>query len=111
MSFFRAVKADPYLAEARYNLGKSLTDLGMIDEALVHLQKAVELQPDYWQAQNTLGVALARKGRLAEAIPHFRKAVALKPDEIPCRKNLETALKQLEASGKDQVRPVDHRMR
>lgn len=107
MSFFRAVKADPYLAVARYNLGKSLTDLGMIDEGLVHLQKAIELQPDYWQAHNNLGVALARKGRPAEAVPHFKKAVELKPDDIPCRKNLETALKELEVLGKDQVQRME----
>jgi hypothetical protein len=107
MSFFRAVKADPSLAEARYNLGKSLNDLGMFDEALVHLQKAIELQPDYWQAHNNLGVALARKGRLSEAVPHFKKAVELKPDDIPCRKNLETALKELEALGKDQVQRME----
>jgi|WetSurSiteA1Bulk_404760.scaffolds.fasta_scaffold12033_1 protein O-mannosyl-transferase len=107
MSFFRAVKADPYLAVARYNLGKSLTDLGMIDEGLVHLQKAIELQPDYWQAHNNLGVALARKGRPAEAVPHFKKAVELKPDDISCRKNLETALKELEVLGKDQVQRME----
>ncbi len=79
----------------------------MIDEGLVHLQKAIELQPDYWQAHNNLGVALARKGRPAQAVPHFKKAVELKPDDIPCRKNLETALKELEVLGKDQVQRME----
>jgi protein O-mannosyl-transferase len=107
VSFFHAVKADPYYADAQYNLGKSLVDLGMIDEALAPLQKAVELKPDHWKAHNTLGVALARKGRLAEAVPHFEKAVELKPDDIPCRKNLETALKELKALRKGQAQPKE----
>lgn len=102
ISFFRAVSADPYYPDARYNLGKGLAEQGMIDEALVHLKKAIELKPDYWQAHNTLGVVLARTGRLTEAIAHFRKACELNPDDIPSQKNLETALKELEASGKPQ---------
>jgi tetratricopeptide (TPR) repeat protein len=96
----RAVNLSPNYADARYNLGKCLIELGMFDEAIVHLRKAVRLEPDHWKAHNNLGVALARSGQVNEAVEQFRRAVALKPDDIPARNNLEAALKELDESGK-----------
>jgi protein O-mannosyl-transferase len=104
VSLGAAVNVSPDYADARYNLGKALVQLGRLDEAVMHLQKAVELSPDYWQAHNTLGVALAQKGRTPEAVEHFRRAVELKPDDVSSRKNLEMALEELESKEKAQDR-------
>jgi tetratricopeptide (TPR) repeat protein len=43
--FKKAVKADPNLAEARYNLGLALDKMGKHDEATMAFKKAAELAP------------------------------------------------------------------
>lgn len=52
--FERAIRADPGLAEASYNLGTALNDLGRVDEAERLVRRAVELRPDFHQAHSTL---------------------------------------------------------
>lgn len=44
-SFKKAVKADPNLAEAHYNLALSLDKMGKHDEATAAFKKAIELAP------------------------------------------------------------------
>lgn len=44
--FQNAVKADPKLAEAQYNLGLSLDKLGKHDEATIAFKQAVALAPE-----------------------------------------------------------------
>jgi tetratricopeptide (TPR) repeat protein len=43
--FRKAVKADPNLAEAHYNLGLTLDKMGKHDEATAEFKKAAELAP------------------------------------------------------------------
>lgn len=43
--FRKAIKADPNLAEARYNLGLTLDKMGKHDEATASFKKAAELAP------------------------------------------------------------------
>ncbi len=43
--FQKAVKADPNLAEARYNMGLALDKMGKHDEATAAFKKAAELAP------------------------------------------------------------------
>jgi len=43
--FQKAIKADPNLAEARYNLGLTLDKMGKHDAATAAFKKAVELAP------------------------------------------------------------------
>jgi Flp pilus assembly protein TadD len=43
--FRKAVKADPNLAEAHYNLGLALDKMGKHDEATAEFKKAAELAP------------------------------------------------------------------
>ena len=43
--FRKAVKADPNLAEAHYNLGLALDKMGKHDEATTEFKKAAELAP------------------------------------------------------------------
>jgi Flp pilus assembly protein TadD len=44
-SFKKAVKADPNLAEAHYNLALALDKMGKHDEATAAFKKAIELAP------------------------------------------------------------------
>ena len=53
--------------------------MGRLDEAMPHLDKAVELLPEDAEAHSNLGLALAMKGQLDAAIPHLEKAVEINP--------------------------------
>ena len=46
MQFRRALSLRPDYAEAHYNLGNALLDLGRTDEAIRHFQEAVAFKPD-----------------------------------------------------------------
>ena len=59
-----------------------------MDEAIPHLQKAVELQPDFPNALNNLGVAFVQKGKATEAMQLFQKALDLNPDFVEAHNNL-----------------------
>lgn len=49
-----AIRLQPGLAEAHYNLGCVLKDIGRIDEAEQAVRRAVELRADFHQAHSTL---------------------------------------------------------
>jgi tetratricopeptide (TPR) repeat protein len=65
--------------EYHCNLGATLIDLGVVDEAIFHFREAIRLRPDFAAAHNNLANALRLLGDRASAIEHFRKAVQLDP--------------------------------
>jgi len=67
---------------AHTNLGALLSEAGQNDEAIAHLEKAVQLKPDWEEAHTDLGLALYRTGRLPEAILHYETALRARPDSI-----------------------------
>ncbi len=77
---------------AHNNLGDALLKKGSVDEAIAHLQKALQIKPDYAEAHNNLGSAHGMKGQMDEAISQFREAIRLKPDDADAYYNLGTAL-------------------
>ena len=88
---------------AHTNLGMFLADRGQLDEALAHLQTALEIrsggaQPHYDLSlaliHCDLGYALAKKGELDDAIAHLRKAIEFQPDYADAHYNLGTAFFQ-----------------
>jgi Tfp pilus assembly protein PilF len=81
---------------AHNNLGNALMHKqGGLDEAIVHLQKALEIRPNYPDASNNLGYALASKGRYAEAMDLFRTTLQLRPGYAKAHNNLAITLAQL----------------
>jgi tetratricopeptide (TPR) repeat protein len=92
----RATEINPRLHEAQYSLGKVLMKTGRHQAALDLLKKTLKNRPDYWQAHNDVGVIWGTLGRPERAVYHFREALKIKPSDIPTRRNLETALKQIE---------------
>ena len=86
------VTKSPGKARPHNNLGRTLFEMGQIDEAFTHYQKALEIKPDFATAHNNLGVALAHRKRFDEAISHFRKAVQIYPDQEEAHNNLGSAL-------------------
>jgi protein O-mannosyl-transferase len=88
---------------AHTNLGMFLAERGQLDEALPHLQAALEIrsagvQPHYRLSLSLihcdLGYVLAKKGELDDAIAHLRKAIEFQPDYADAHYNLGTAFFQ-----------------
>jgi protein O-mannosyl-transferase len=82
----------PGNGRAHNNLGGALTDRHRLDEAIVHLHRALEITPNFVEAHNNLGNALRGKGSNAEAIIHLRRATELSPQMAECHYNLANAL-------------------
>lgn len=95
--FFRqAAGLAPGCFICRYNLGRSLIELGNFDEAIELLNILVKDKPDYANAYSILGDAYFGKMRYEESIAAYRKALAMKPDDSITLCNLGTALHRTE---------------
>lgn len=79
-------------ADAHQSLGCALMRKGEHEEALLHLQRAVELRPGHRDAHNTLCCLLLQMGRTREAIQHGRIAVQILPDRAEHYFSLARAL-------------------
>ena len=64
------------------NLGVELTRIGKYDEAIKHIETAIELQPDFHQAYTSLGLALIAQNKLEQALVQFDKTLELNPNYI-----------------------------
>ena len=69
----REIADDPHL----------LNDLGLYDESVTHLQRALQLDPQSVVALNSAGLALQHLDRADEAVQHLRRALELAPDYFP----------------------------
>jgi hypothetical protein len=49
------------------------------NDALTHLQQAIQIDPRSSIAHNSFGVALAHSGRVQEAVVHFQRRLARSP--------------------------------
>jgi len=86
------VERNPDAWIAHNNLGVILATTGRADEAIRHLQQAVQLKPDYLDAHNNLGNALAAVGQRAAAIEHYQHALRLGAAYADTHYNLGLAL-------------------
>ncbi len=82
----KSVQLDPQDAEAYYNLGIVMQELGKLDDAEVSYKKALTLKPDH-KTHNNLGIVMQELGRLDEAEVSYKKALTLKPDFLQAIKN------------------------
>lgn len=70
------------------NVAKSLTDKGLMEEALQEYIKEVNFFPRKPEARYRLAFAYNKKGLIKEAIEEYKKAVELKPDYSEAHYNL-----------------------
>jgi len=82
-------------AVAELNLGEALHKKGKVDEAIAHLEKAVEIQPTNATNHCSLGIALLTKGRRNEALAHLQKSLELNPEQAPVHSSLGVALLEM----------------
>jgi protein O-mannosyl-transferase len=92
--YVTTLEMNPTCWLAENNLGNLLAARGQIDEAIIHLQKALELKPDLAEAHANLGRILADRGHHAEAIAQHQAALKIKPHEAVYHYNLAAALGQ-----------------
>jgi len=67
---------------------------GRVDEAIVHLQKALEINPDYAEAQTTWVLPCSNRDERPKRFTHFQKVLQIKPDDAGIHFNLGCALLQ-----------------
>jgi tetratricopeptide (TPR) repeat protein len=83
-----ALRLNPNLKEARFNLGSVLSDINRIDDAISHFLEALRIDPAYAQAHNNLGITLVKSGQADRAMGHFQKALQITPDYAAAHYNL-----------------------
>ena len=59
------------LAEAFYNLGNELQELGQLERAVDNYRRALEINPGYAEAHSNLGNVLRDLGQLDEAVASY----------------------------------------
>ncbi|MFD1625608.1 tetratricopeptide repeat protein, partial [Azospirillum griseum] len=93
--FARALRLDPDLAEAAYNLGNLWLERGDAAAAAGLYRHALARRARYPQAWNNIGTALRALGRTDEAADAFAQAIAQTPDAAEPRVNRAIALAEL----------------
>jgi protein O-mannosyl-transferase len=80
-----ALRLNPYNADAHYDLGSALQQLGDQEQAMVHFRTAIRLQPDHAFAHYNMSLLLTDLGDFDEALRELQTARRLLPDrpEIP----------------------------
>ena len=91
----KALTITPENADAHYNLGLTLSELGKLEEAVASYRKALAIRPDYAKAHNNLCNTLQALGKSEEAVASGHKALAIKPDYAEAHNNLGNALQDL----------------
>jgi tetratricopeptide (TPR) repeat protein len=86
-----ALRVDPGLAAAHFNLGGVHLQAGRLPEAVTRFEQALKIDPNYEAAHTSLGSALLLEGRTAEALIHYETALQLEPS-AKAHQNLGIAL-------------------
>jgi len=90
--FFEALVASaPRSARSHRELGLVYSDLGLHEQAVAELERALAILPGEMLNLYDLGNVLLRAGRWAEAIEAYRKALAQQVDFVPALTNLGNA--------------------
>ena len=77
---------DAYIVQGQ--LAAAYFDRGDLDNALSHVNRAIQLNPDYVLGHLNAGLYLAKKEDYAAAIPQFQDAMRLYPEYVPTYVNL-----------------------
>tara|TARA_B110000008_G_scaffold276479_1_gene315843 strand:- start:242 stop:2059 length:1818 start_codon:yes stop_codon:yes gene_type:complete len=86
--FNHAVSIKPDYAEAYYNLGVTLREIGNPNAAIIVYQKALSINHHYVNAHNNLGQIFLVKEDFNAAIEHLEWAVAFNPEFSSAHNNL-----------------------
>ena len=73
--FYTSLKLYPDNTEAEANLGVTLANLGRLDDAIIHLNKAIRIDPKNSPAHHSLASLLQKQGKPDQALVHYDKAI------------------------------------
>ena len=90
--FEYALKVTENNATAENNYGALLFEAGRLDEAVLHLSKAVRISPTFFEARNNLGQSLLKQGKPNEAIACFNELIKHKQDSAQVYYHLAMAM-------------------
>ena len=96
-SFRRSAVLQPDHSQTFNNIGLILRDMGEIEEAIDHLERAVQTPSPFPPAFSNLCAAYTDAGRLKEAVSAGRNAVSQLPEDANAHYNLGNALAESEA--------------
>ena len=74
-----AINIKPNFAQAYYNKGQSLSQIGMHKESIIRFENAILFKPDYALAYCGLGDAFEKLGDLENASQSYKKALEIEP--------------------------------
>jgi tetratricopeptide (TPR) repeat protein len=83
-----AVEKHPESSTANALMGVVYMELAMDQEAVKHLEKAVQLLPYDYQSRNNLGIVYGRMGEPEKALKEYATAISLRPDDDTIKINL-----------------------
>lgn len=89
------VAKNPGNARAANNLASALLKQNRDDEAMRHIEHAIQLSPDYADAHNNRGVVLLRHGHYEQAVAEFQAAMKNKANYADAQYNLGEAYLRL----------------
>lgn len=75
----QAIRLDPKLPSARYNLGRAYLNRGDLSQGIAEIQQALKLYPEFADGHLTLGMAYIQQNRLDLALTHLKRVVANQP--------------------------------
>jgi len=78
------------------NLGNVYNDIGDIDSAQLHLERAVAINPTLSESHANLGNIYLEKNRVEEAIRQYQAALQLNPNDPKTHSNLGNAYMELD---------------
>jgi tetratricopeptide (TPR) repeat protein len=87
-----ALQKNPYLDEARYNLGLSYSYIGKVDEAIDMYEQYLKNNPGYLKAHMSIAELYQKKGNKEKAIEHYFSVINIDKNCQPAK----DALKLLE---------------
>jgi len=76
----KAIQMDPRNAEAYYWRGRTLVNLGRLEQGAEDFKRAVKIRPDYAEAYDHLGWLASRRGDVEEGIAYLTKSIEFKPE-------------------------------
>ena len=86
----------PGYLSARVTLGRSLVELGQLDDAKRELSRVLDSAPDNLAAIRGLAEIHFRRGELPEALAQYRKALVLAPNDPDLEETVTDLSKQVE---------------
>jgi tetratricopeptide (TPR) repeat protein len=98
--FDEAIRIKPDHRSAYLNKGNALCQLHRYEEALVQFDAALRITPEHALTLYNKGLALRGLGRTNEAIQAFREALRIRPNYESARKQLDSALKEVQPGTK-----------